>query len=708
MKRKREKKYQSNAEKMRAYRQRKKVKKAECKQNKNTKNASKDAMVIKKFKKNAEKLRKRREQIIAKKATFENHQPSTNSFSEGDIVTNNEWWVRWASSINRFKKYFRDNEFGHACSVCDRLWFKNDLVSLQNHQKHILTTWHSQENVPLPHEGYSVVCNTCKLSLNKGYVPKMATVNGFYYPDIPSKLPPLDPITERLISPRLPFMQVRRLRHNLCYGIMGQIINVPVDVNKMVQCLPRQLDEDCCININIQRNLAHKSVYLAGVICKKTIKLWLDALINSILYRLYNIQVDMRRLDSPTSMIPKVDELESQECIEKISTEQTPKSEIWEAKHESMIWNEDESLYIAPGCRAKPLNIIYDKYAEELSFPAIYYGQPRVFNSKVTVTPYMIASSEIRRRDRRGATPQKILYVAMKILRLRMVDGIYNTFRHLSVTKNVTRQMLEDKDFLEECLQKNFAYMKTVPNSVQYWGQRKRDLNAMIRQLGKPTTFLTVSPNETHWDHLLNLLMKLSKKHPGKVAKDLDYLQKCSLISEDPVTCCIYFHKLIEELMKLLKAKRLYNPFYPYYVKDFFLRIEFQQRGSAHAHVLLWLYDDPMESVCEDMPKTIEYFEKLSSVSRKDLPSDATYSNQVHKHTFTCTKRGEKSCRFGIPYWPMVSTRVLVPLSKTDGRRRNLQEKAKILRASIEEKKYSSIEEFWIVRILVICALKVI
>lgn len=73
--------------------------------------------------------------------------------------------------------------------------------------------------------------------------------------------------------------------------------------------------------------------------------------------------------------------------------------------------------------RAQPLNIIYDRHAEELLFPSIYYEIPRRFNMGVSVTANMIATSELRRRDRRGAAPQKILYVAMKILRLRMVDN---------------------------------------------------------------------------------------------------------------------------------------------------------------------------------------------------------------------------------------------------------------------------------------------
>ena len=50
-------------------------------------------------------------------------------------------------------------------------------------------------------------------------------------------------------------MQIRRLRYDGSYGIIGQVINVPVDVDTMVQQLPRQLDDDQAFNVNIKKNM---------------------------------------------------------------------------------------------------------------------------------------------------------------------------------------------------------------------------------------------------------------------------------------------------------------------------------------------------------------------------------------------------------------------------------------------------------------------
>ncbi|XP_028036181.1 uncharacterized protein LOC114247409 [Bombyx mandarina] len=630
------------------------------------------------------------------------HKHSRTSASEPGPITSDQivieqtqstWKTKWAFSIVRFKSTFLDNDFGHACSICDRLWFKNDLKPITEPQLEVISEWFVKENRRPRREEYEMVCNTCKRSLNKKSMPPLAKVNGFSYPDEPPALPPLDPISERLISPLLPFMQVRRLRHDASYGIVGQVINLPTDVQQMVKCLPRQLNEDHVINVNIERNLAHKSEYISGYVSKSTISSWLTALQESTLYRLYEINVDLSRLHST---VPSLDDIKDDPSnrIENISAENAPDSEIFAARQHTVMWNEEDCPKITPGHQATPLNIIYDRHIEELSFPSIYFGEPRSFHVGVPVTPYMVVTSEIRRRDRRGATPQKILYVAMKILRQRMMDGIHSTFRNVSVTENITRGMLEDTEFMKEYVMQNLAFMKTVPNSVQYWASRKRDLLAMIRQLGKPTALLTISANEIRWTKLLTILLKLSKKYPGKTAKDLDTSERCALVSDDPVTCCIYFYKLVGSLMKILKSKQSYNPFGKYFVKDHFLRIEFQQRGSPHARILLWLNDDPRETVSESMPRTVDLVEKLSSVARDDVPNDSIYANQIHKHSFTCTKRGETACRFGVPYWPMPTTRVLVPMPQADGRHQNLEEKAKELRASLGERQYTSMDEF--------------
>jgi len=72
-------------------------------------------------------------------------------------------------------------------------------------------------------------------------MPTISISIGFKYPNRPNFLPPLNPVSSRLISPRLPFISIRRLRRDGAYSILGQVINMPVDVDNMVNQLPRHL-----------------------------------------------------------------------------------------------------------------------------------------------------------------------------------------------------------------------------------------------------------------------------------------------------------------------------------------------------------------------------------------------------------------------------------------------------------------------------------
>lgn len=127
-------------------------------------------------------------------------------------------------------------------------------------------------------------------------------------------------------------------------------------------------------------------------------------------------------------------------------------------------------------------------------------GMPRVITGPHP-TPFSKASSEIRRTDRRGATPEHVLYMAMKVMCYNVGEKTM-TFRTNATMSLFTREQLEKggSAFLNEVLNRDLAFMRGVPNTVQYWQERRKELFAMIRQLGKPHVFLTMSASELQWN----------------------------------------------------------------------------------------------------------------------------------------------------------------------------------------------------------------
>jgi hypothetical protein len=52
---------------------------------------------------------------------------------------------------------------------------------------------------------------------------------------------------------------------------VGQVINVPCDVDEVVKQLPRHLDDDQAINVNLEKSIIHKSAYLSGYVKKSVL-----------------------------------------------------------------------------------------------------------------------------------------------------------------------------------------------------------------------------------------------------------------------------------------------------------------------------------------------------------------------------------------------------------------------------------------------------
>ncbi|XP_008556701.2 uncharacterized protein LOC103577706 isoform X2 [Microplitis demolitor] len=106
------------------------------------------------------------------------------------------------------KMEFVENPFSSVCSVCDGLCYKYDLQPPSSEHEDIL-------KIIVPHVDKDdiLICNTCRQSLNKKNIRTMAVYNGLEFPRKPEHLPSVDLVSERLITPQIPFMRIRRLRH---------------------------------------------------------------------------------------------------------------------------------------------------------------------------------------------------------------------------------------------------------------------------------------------------------------------------------------------------------------------------------------------------------------------------------------------------------------------------------------------------------------
>jgi hypothetical protein len=88
---------------------------------------------------------------------------------------------------------------------------------------------------------------------------------------------------------------------------------------------------------------------------------------------------------------------------------------------------------------------------------------------------------------------------------------------------------------------KAFRDFKTLRGTPDFWDDAKKDLFAMLRQLGQPSFFYTFSSADTHWPDLLRCLWTNKHGRPPTDTEWDDFLQhktdRFDLVREDPVTC---------------------------------------------------------------------------------------------------------------------------------------------------------------------------
>ena len=92
-------------------------------------------------------------------------------------------------------------------------------------------------------------------------------------------------------------------------------------------------------------------------------------------------------------------------------------------------------------------------------------------------------------------------------------------------------------------LDEGYKFLNALRGSPPYFEKAKKDLFAMIRQLGTATLFCSFSSAETQWLHLLRILGQIidHKQYKDEELEKFNGEDRCRLIQSDPVTCARHF-----------------------------------------------------------------------------------------------------------------------------------------------------------------------
>jgi hypothetical protein len=128
----------------------------------------------------------------------------------------------------------------------------------------------------------------------------------------------------------------------------------------------------------------------------------------------------------------------------------------------------------------------------------------------------------------------------------------------------------------------------TVAGSPAYFKKNLNDLVAIVHAKGLPHLFLTLTADEvssTKWSEVVQLEERLKRFNDSYTWQDA------------PVECAQLFCKRVNTFMKeVLVEQQVLGK-----IDHFVMRLEVQGRGSLHAHIMLWVAEEDVNRVTDEI-----------------------------------------------------------------------------------------------------------
>lgn len=155
------------------------------------------------------------------------------------------------------------------CVYCDNSFFPK---SVQKFQRSTIK-WKLRDEIRnadkfiknLKNNSSESIGKTCTKYVTSGKLQKMTTNSDLKFPALPEIIRNLTAVEERTVSPYVPFMQMKSLQPhaiNSQLSLKGSIVNIPVEINDIINVSPRRFDSMPTILIKLKRHLDYKSDYM--------------------------------------------------------------------------------------------------------------------------------------------------------------------------------------------------------------------------------------------------------------------------------------------------------------------------------------------------------------------------------------------------------------------------------------------------------------
>ena len=245
------------------------------------------------------------------------------------------------------------------------------------------------------------------------------------------------------------------------------------------------------------------------------------------------------------------------------------------------------------------------------------------------------------------------MFVGQYIVEMKQVLDEGNNFAlRQKPSQQITASQVRGRAFLSEHVRNDTAYkfLKNVRGTPLYYQRTFYELLAMIRQLSTPTLFFTVSAADMKWPVMIQIFARqYGVSYTDEEVESLSWEEKSGWLQRNPALAARHFqYRLNVFFQDVLKSHA--NPLGE--IVDYAIRVEFQARGSPHAHCVLWIKDAPKYGVDsnEDICAFIDQYVSCSIPAHDSKLRDMVLLLQQHSHSSYCKRN--KQCRFNFPQTP--------------------------------------------------------
>ena len=159
----------------------------------------------------------------------------------------------------------------------------------------------------------------------------------------------------------------------------------------------------------------------------------------------------------------------------------------------------EEGIVVAPGEGKKPVSILNDKFWEELVHPHLFptdqYGYKIEREIPLTLSKYF--NQRLLHYTQNFTSDNDYIFFEHTVLQRVELSSQINIALKKVLSDDVTSWMLSTtfKQRVREFIAKgkSFSFIRSIKGTPEYWKKFLHQVLAMVKQLGTPTFFLTLS-----------------------------------------------------------------------------------------------------------------------------------------------------------------------------------------------------------------------